>query len=194
MNIVWIFLIAVSIVAATATGRLEALTKALFEGARIAVETSLFLLGIVALWLGITKIIEASGLIHHISSFFRPFITRLFRAIPADHPAMGAMVMNISANMLGLGNAATPLGIRAMQEPDTLNSQKGTATNAMALFLAINTSGVTLLPTGIIALRAAAGSHDAAGIVPGASLRGRTICQGAQAIGRERSRPPRGSA
>jgi spore maturation protein SpmB len=91
---------------------------------------------------------------------------RLFPEVPANHPAMGAMIMNMSANALGLGNAATPFGIRAMQELDKLNPCKGTATNAMALFLAINTSSVTLLPTGVIALRAAAGSNDPAGILP----------------------------
>jgi spore maturation protein SpmB len=91
---------------------------------------------------------------------------RLFPEVPANHPAMGAMIMNMSANALGLGNAATPFGIRAMQELDELNPCKGTATNAMALFLAINTSSVTLLPTGVIALRAAAGSNDPAGILP----------------------------
>src|SRR3972149_4601362 len=93
-------------------------------------------------------------------------MVRLFPEGPADHPAMGAMILNMSANVLGLGNAATPFGIRAMQELDKLNTHKGTATNAMALFLAINTSSVTLLPTGIIALRASAGSIDPAGILP----------------------------
>jgi spore maturation protein SpmB len=93
-------------------------------------------------------------------------MVRLFPDVPADHPAMGAMILNLSANALGLGNAATPFGIRAMQELDKLNSQPGTATNAMVLFLAINTSSVTLLPTGVIALRAAAGSADPAAILP----------------------------
>lgn len=93
-------------------------------------------------------------------------MTRLFPDVPPDHPAMGAMILNMSANALGLGNAATPFGIRAMQELDKLNPHPGTATNSMALFLAINTSSITLLPTGVIALRAAAGSEDPAGILP----------------------------
>ena len=93
-------------------------------------------------------------------------LLRLFPDVPAEHPAMGAMILNLSANALGLGNAATPFGIRAMQELDRLNSRPGTATNAMVLFLAINTSSVTLLPTGVIALRASAGSMDPAAILP----------------------------
>jgi spore maturation protein SpmB len=107
-------------------------------------------------------------------------MVRLFPDVPAEHPAMGAMILNISANVLGLGNAATPFGIRAMQELDKLNADKGTATNAMALFLAINTSSVTLLPTGIIALRASAGSGDPAGILPSTLFA--TICSTTVAI------------
>ncbi len=101
-----------------------------------------------------------------IARTIRPLMVRAFPGVPPDHPAMGAMILNLSANALGLGNAATPFGIRAMQELDRLNPHKGTATDAMVLFLAINTSSVTLLPTGVIALRAAAGSHDPAGILP----------------------------
>jgi spore maturation protein SpmA len=112
------------------------------------------------------KIAEAGGLLKIISRLLRPLMTRLFPDVPADHPAMGAMILNLSANVLGLGNAATPFGIRAMQELDRLNPEKGTATDAMVLFLAINTSSITLLPTGVIALRAAAGSADPAGILP----------------------------
>ena len=93
-------------------------------------------------------------------------LVRLFPDVPPDHPAMGAMVMNIAANALGLGNAATPFGLKAMKELNDLNTQKGTATNAMVLFLAINTSGLALLPTGIIGLRALKGSADAAAIFP----------------------------
>ena len=107
-------------------------------------------------------------------------MVRLFPDVPADHPAMGAMVLNLSANALGLGNAATPFGIRAMQELDTINPHKGTASNAMVLFLAINTSSVTLLPTGVIALRAAAGSADPAAIVPTTLFA--TICSTTLAI------------
>jgi spore maturation protein SpmA len=111
-------------------------------------------------FLGLMKVVEAGGMLVILARLIRPLMVRLFPEVPADHPAMGAMILNMSANALGLGNAATPFGIRAMQELDRLNAHKGTATNAMALFLAVNTSSVTLLPTGVIALRAAAGSSD----------------------------------
>jgi spore maturation protein SpmA len=118
------------------------------------------------LFLGLMKVAEAGGMLNILARLIRPLMVRLFPEVPANHPAMGAMILNLSANALGLGNAATPFGIRAMQELDKLNPAKGTATNSMALFLAINTSSVTLLPAGVIALRAAAGSIDPAGILP----------------------------
>jgi spore maturation protein SpmA len=118
------------------------------------------------LFLGLMKVAEAGGLLRILAALIRPLMVRLFPEVPAQHPAMGAMILNLSANAMGLGNAATPFGIRAMQELDRLNPRPGTATDSMALFLAINTSSVTLLPTGVIALRAAAGSADPAGIVP----------------------------
>ncbi len=145
---------------------MDALSRAMVEAATGAVDLSIGLVGVMALFLGLMKVAEAGGLLVIIARTVRPLMVRLFPDVPADHPAMGAMVLNLSANALGLGNAATPFGIRAMQELDKLNPDKGTATNAMALFLAINTSSVTLLPTGVIALRAAAGSADPAGILP----------------------------
>jgi len=145
---------------------MEALGIAMVDSAAGAVTLALGLIGIMALFLGLMKVAEAGGLLVVIAKTVRPLMVRLFPDVPPDHPAMGAMILNMSANALGLGNAATPFGIRAMQELDKLNQEKGTATNAMALFLAINTSSVTLLPTGVIALRAAAGSQDPAGIVP----------------------------
>lgn len=145
---------------------MEALGKAMIDAAGASVTLAIGLVGVMALFLGLMKVAEQGGLLVIIARTVRPLMVRLFPEVPADHPAMGAMILNISANVLGLGNAATPFGIRAMQELDTLNRHKGTATNAMVLFLAINTSSVTLLPTGVIALRAAAGSVDPAGIVP----------------------------
>jgi len=136
------------------------------ETAGSAVTLAIGLIGVMALFLGLMKIAEKGGLLKVIAKLLRPLMVRLFPQVPENHPAMGAMIMNLSANALGLGNAATPFGIRAMQELDRLNPAKGTATDAMILFLAINTSSVTLLPTGIIALRAAAGSNDPAGILP----------------------------
>ncbi len=144
---------------------MEALSKALVESAGSAVDLSLGLIGVMTLFLGLMKVAEVGGLLTILARLIRPMMVRLFPDVPSDHPAMGAMILNLSANALGLGNAATPFGIRAMQELDTLNPRSGTATDAMALFLAINTSSVTLLPTGVIALRAASGSADPAGIL-----------------------------
>ncbi len=145
---------------------MEALGQSMIEAAGSAVTLAIGLVGVMALFLGLMKIAEKGGLLLIIARTLRPLMVRLFPDVPADHPAMGAMILNISANVLGLGNAATPFGIRAMQELDKLNPVKGTASNAMALFVAINTSSVTILPTGVVAVRAALGSHDPAGVVP----------------------------
>ncbi len=149
-----------------AVAPMQALALGMVDTAGSAVTLAIGLVGVMALFLGLMKVAEAGGLLTIIAKTIRPVMVRLFPDVPADHPAMGAMILNMSANALGLGNAATPFGIRAMQELDKLNPHKGTATNAMALFLAINTSSVTLLPTGVIALRASAGSLDPAGILP----------------------------
>jgi spore maturation protein SpmA len=151
---------------AEAVAPMQALALGMVDTAGAAVTLAIGLVGVMALFLGLMKVAEAGGLLTIIAKTIRPLMVRLFPDVPANHPAMGAMILNMSANALGLGNAATPFGIRAMQELDKLNPHKGTATNAMALFLAINTSSVTLLPTGVIALRASAGSADPAGILP----------------------------
>ena len=145
---------------------MEALSRAMIESASGSVELALGLIGVMTLFLGLMKVAEAGGLLTILARLIRPIMVRLFPDVPAEHPAMGAMILNMSANAMGLGNAATPFGIRAMEDLDKLNSRHGTATDSMALFLAINTSNVTLLPTGVIALRAAAGSVDPAGILP----------------------------
>nr|WP_321467371.1 nucleoside recognition domain-containing protein [uncultured Desulfobulbus sp.] len=148
------------------TAPMELLSKAMIDAASGAVTLAIGLVGVMTLFMGLMKVAEAGGMLRIIARLIRPLMVRLFPDVPAEHPAMGAMILNLSANALGLGNAATPFGIRAMQELDKLNSRPGTATNAMVLFLAINTSSVTLLPTGVIALRAAAGSIDPAAILP----------------------------
>ncbi len=145
---------------------MDALSMAMVESASGAVTLAIGLVGVMTLFLGLMKVAEEGGMLTILARLIRPLMVRLFPEVPAEHPAMGAMILNISANALGLGNAATPFGIRAMQELDKLNPHKGTASNAMVLFLAINTSSVTLLPTGMIALRASAGSADPAGILP----------------------------
>ncbi|MEK9644662.1 MAG: nucleoside recognition domain-containing protein [Alphaproteobacteria bacterium] len=149
-----------------AVSPMQALANGMVETAGSSVTLAIGLIGVMALFLGLMKVAEEGGMLTVIAKTIRPLMVRLFPEVPANHPAMGAMILNMSANALGLGNAATPFGIRAMQELDKLNRYKGTATNAMVLFLAVNTSSVTLLPTGVIALRAAAGSTDPAGILP----------------------------
>lgn len=139
---------------------MAAVGDAIFDGAKSSVTLAIGLAGAMTLFLGLMKVVEAAGGLDALARLIRPVLVRLFPDVPANHPAMGAIVMNISANVLGLGNAATPFGIKAMQELETLNKHPGTATNAMVLFLAINTSGVAVLPTGVMAMREAAGSAD----------------------------------
>lgn len=165
MNIIWFLLISVSVIFAVATGRLEAFTAAMFDASKSAVEVSLYLLGIVSLWMGLTKIIEASGLIHHFSNFFRPLISRLFKKIPKDHPSITMITLNILANMLGLGNAATPLGLKAMKELQTLNNDKERLSFEMMLFVVINTSSLQLIPFTVIGLLAQYGSKNPTWVV-----------------------------
>jgi spore maturation protein SpmA len=151
--------------------KLKDVTNSALENASTAVTISLGLIGIMALWLGVMKVADKAGLIAIIANWLRPVTKKLFPDVPSDHPAMGSMIMNISANMLGLGNAATPFGLKAMEDLDSLNPDKGTATNAMVTFLAINTAGMTLIPATAIAVRAAAGSSEPAVII-GTSLFG----------------------
>jgi len=165
INIIWLFLILLSVVAAAYSGKMKETLDASFEAAKGAVELAIGLVGIMALWLGLMKVAEVGGLLSLVARAVRPVMVRLFPEVPSGHSAMSAMIMNISANVLGLGNAATPMGIKAMMELDKLNPHKGQATNAMALFLAINTSSVTLLPLGIIGVRAAARAADPASII-----------------------------
>jgi spore maturation protein SpmA len=145
--------------------KMKEVTNSAIDYASTAVKIAIGLIGIMALWLGLMKIAEQAGLIGIIARAVRPITKFLFPDVPQDHPAIGSMIMNISANMLGLGNAATPFGLKAMEELDSINPEKGTATNAMCTFLAINTAGFTLIPATAIAVRAAAGSSDPAIII-----------------------------
>ena len=146
--------------------KLAAITEAAFNFAKIAVmEIALPLIGIMALWLGIMKIAEQAGIIRLLAAAIAPITRRLFPEVPTDHPAMGAMVLNIAANWLGLSNAATPFGLKAMEELQTLNPKKDTATNAMVMFLGINTASITLIPATIIGLRVAMKSSNPAEII-----------------------------
>ena len=153
-----------SVLLAAFTGQMQAVTDAMLNSARNAVDLAIGLVGVMAFFLGLMRVAQDGGLTAELSRIVSPVMRLLFPSIPAGSPAMSAMVLNISANMLGLGNAATPFGIKAIEELDKYNTQKGTATNAMALFLAINTAGLALLPSGVIGVRAALGSANAAGI------------------------------
>jgi len=165
MNGIWIFLMGVSVVFAAVNGRLEDFTKSIFDAARSAVEVSLFLLGIVALWMGIAKIIEDSGLIHKLSAIFRPLVCRLFKNIPPDHPSIASITLNFLANLFGLGNAATPLGIQAMQDLQSLNKDPEKITAEMMLFIVINTASIQLIPFTVIGILADFGSRNPSWVV-----------------------------
>ena len=165
LNIIWVVLLVSGIIIGAFTGNIQAVTDAIMSYADTGVELALGLIGMMSLWLGIMKIAEKSGLIILIGKALRPIMKFLFPEVPEDHPAMGSMVMNISANILGLGNAATPLGIKAMKELQELNEDKETASNSMCMFLAINTSSVTLIASSVIAYRLAAGSNNPTEII-----------------------------
>lgn len=180
INIIWLGMILIATVVASYTGTMDAVTKASFDSAKAGVVLAIGLIGPMALWLGVMKVAEAGGMMRIVARGVRPVMVRLFPEIPPEHPAMSAMVMNMAANALGLGNAATPMGIKAMQELDKLAPEKGTATNSMCLFLAINTSSVTLLPLGVITVRAAAGATSPAAILIPAFVA--TVCSTVVAI------------
>ncbi len=164
LNGLFIVVALASVLLGAYTGQMQAVTDAMLTSARSAVDLAIGLIGVMAFFLGLMRVAQDAGFTATLSRLVSPFMRLLFPTIPAGSPAMSAMVLNISANMLGLGNAATPFGIKAIEELDKYNSKKGTATNAMVLFLAINTAGLAVLPSGVIGVRAALGSSDAAGI------------------------------
>ena len=165
INFIWCGMIVIGIVVGVLTGNIEAVSTAAIEWAETAVELSLGLIGVMALWLGLMKIAEEAGIVRGMGLLMKPIMVRLFPEVPADHPAMGSIVANMAANFFGLGNAATPLGIKAMQELQDLNENKEEASNAMVTFLAINTSSVTLISSSIISYRSAAGALNPADVI-----------------------------
>ena len=158
INVVFVVFVMGAILFAGVSGQMQAAADASIAAAKGAVTLAIGLIGIMSLWLGFVRVLEAGGMMRQLARLVRPVMVRLFPDVPAEHPAMSAMILNISANMLGLGNAATPFGIKAMVELNRLNPFPGVATNGMCLFLAINTSSVALLPLGVMGVRAAAGS------------------------------------
>ena len=160
LNYIWFGLIFISVVIGTITGKIDQVTDAAITMSKTSVEIAIGLIGIMALWLGTMKIAEDSGLIQIIAKALRPITIRLFPDVPSDHPAIGSIVLNMAANMLGLGNAATPMGLKAMKELQELNKHKDTATDAMCTFLAINTSSVQIiLPATVVGLMGAAANQ-----------------------------------
>lgn len=160
LNYIWLALMVIAIVVAGINGKIDAVTKQAFKSAETAVEIAISLIGIMTLWLGIMKIAEEAGLVKLLARAISPITRRLFPEIPTEHPAMGSMLLNIAANWLGLSNAATPLGLKAMEELQKLNPKKDTASNAMVMFLGLNTASITLIPATIIGVRVAAESAN----------------------------------
>lgn len=165
INMIWLVLILVGIVYAAFYGDIALVTQSAINGADTAVNLAFKLTGVMCLWLGMMRIAEKAGLINLIVKVLQPVLRLVFPDIPRNHPAMGAIILTISANMLGMGNAVTPLGIKAMQELQKLNKEKTTATSSMCTLLVLCTAGFTLVPATVIALRTAAGSVNPTEIV-----------------------------
>ncbi|USG63568.1 spore maturation protein [Brevibacillus ruminantium] len=165
LNVIWLALIVISIVVAAVNGRIEAVNQAAFEGAKTGVTVCFGLLSVLAFWMGMMRIAEKAGLLEGLARLLSPIISRLFPDVPKGHPAMGYILSNMSANLLGLGNAATPMGLKAMEELQKLNPDKKNATPAMCTLLAINTASITLIPTTMIAIRMQYGSANPVEIV-----------------------------
>ncbi|MEW6516339.1 MAG: nucleoside recognition domain-containing protein [candidate division FCPU426 bacterium] len=180
MNIVWLALIALAVLTAVFRGTMPAVSSAVFSSANTAVELSLGLVGGMTLFLGLMRVAQDAGLVQALAKALRPLFRWLFPEVPRDHPALGAIAMNLGANMLGLGDAATPMGLKAMQELQTLNPDPERATDAMCLFIALHSSSLQLIPVMVISLRAAAGSKNPAEIIIPTMVG--TLCAAAVAV------------
>jgi len=181
LNYIWFALMAIALIVAAFNGTAAEVTKGAVDSAKTAVEIAIGLVGIMTLWLGIMRVAEQAGLISLLSRALKPISRVLFPEIPSDHPAIGAMIMNVAANMLGLSNAATPLGIKAMEELQELNEgDKETASNAMVTFLTLNTAGIQFIPATIIGVLVAAGSKQPTAIIPTTIIA--TLCGAVAAV------------
>lgn len=165
VNWIWLFFIAISVIVAAFTGKMDTITQAAFEGAQSGVTVSFGLISIMVFWLGMMRIAEDAGLLKKLARMLGPIVRKLFPDVPPNHPAMGYIMSNLSANLFGLGNAATPMGIKAMQELQKINPDKETATPAMCTLLALNTSSITIIPTTLIAIRMSYNSANPAEII-----------------------------
>ncbi|MGM0874047.1 MAG: nucleoside recognition domain-containing protein [Bacillota bacterium] len=165
VNLIWVLLTVFGIVFAMFNGTMEQVNEAIFKGGKEAITISFGLISVLVFWLGLMKIAEKAGLLEKLSSLFRPIVSKLFPEVPPEHPAMGYMLSNMMANLFGLGNAATPLGIKAMEQLKVLNGNSDKASRSMITFLAINTSSLTIIPTTVIAIMMTYGSSSPTSIV-----------------------------
>lgn len=193
VNWIWLFFIVASVVVAAITGKMDAVTQAAFEGAKSGVTVSFGLISIMVFWLGMMRIAEDAGLLQKLARMLGPVVRKLFPDVPRNHPAIGYIMSNLSANLFGLGNAATPMGIKAMQELQKLNPDPETATPAMCTLLALNTSSITIIPTTLIAIRMNYGSANPAEII-GTTLAATFVATSAAIVAdryyRRKSPPP----
>ncbi|MFD2445907.1 nucleoside recognition domain-containing protein [Bacillus sp. CGMCC 1.16607] len=165
VNYIWVGLTIISLIFAAFTGTMNEVNEAIFKGAKEAVTLCIGLISILVFWLGMMKIAEDSGLLKKLALLFKPLVKLIFPEVPANHPALGYILSNMMANMFGLGNAATPLGIKAMEQLKELNGGKNEASRSMVTFLAVNTASVTIVPTMVIAIRMNYGSVSPTDIV-----------------------------
>jgi spore maturation protein A len=180
MNFVWLLLITLAVVAAIFKGTMGAVSDAAFSSATTAVQLALGLVGGMTLFLGLMRVAQDAGLVQALARALRPVLKWLFPGVPKDHPALGSIALNMGANMLGLGDAATPMGLKAMQDLQSLNPDKETATDAMCMFMALHSSSIQLIPVMVISLRAAAGSKNPSEIIIPTLLG--TLCSAAVAV------------
>jgi spore maturation protein A len=165
VNYIWVSLTLIGLVFAAINGTMNEVNEAIFKGAKEAVTLCIGLISVLVFWLGMMKIAEDSGLLNKLTSLFKPIVKRIFPEVPTNHPALGYILSNMMANMFGLGNAATPLGIKAMEQLKELNGGRNEASRSMVTFLALNTASVTLVPTTVIAIRMNYGSVSPTEIV-----------------------------
>lgn len=165
VNLIWVAMTIIGVLYAMINGTMEAVNKAVFDGAKMAVTICIGLLSVLIFWLGLMRIAEEAGLLKKLVAIFLPLIKKLFPDVPKDHPAMGFILSNMMANFFGLGNAATPLGIKAMEHLKELNGGKDSASRSMITFLALNTSAITLIPATVISIRMTYNSANPTDIV-----------------------------